>query len=171
MKAIIKTIETISEYTGKSVHWLCIALVLVLTYDTVARYVFNAPPVWAYETSWMIGATMAVMGWSYTHRHHGHIRVDVFYTRLSHRGKAIIDVVCSLIFLFPLLAVLLYSSSSFTMFAWKMNQKLVESSWMPPATPILALIAVGIYLFTLQCIAQFMRDVYQLIRGKPYDTT
>jgi len=170
MKAIIKTIETISEYTGKTALWLCVALVLVLSYETTSRYVFDSPTAWAYETSWMIGATLAVMGWSYTHRHHGHIRVDVFYTRLSLRGKALVDVLCSFIFLFPLLGVLMYSSTTFMMFAWKMKEKLVESSWMPPSGPIKTVLMVGLAIFTLQCLAQFLRDLYQLIRGKPYDT-
>ncbi len=171
MKTLIKAIDTISEYTGKTALWLCVALILVLTFETTARYVFDSPTVWAYETSWMVGASMAVLGWSYTHRHHGHIRVDVFYTRLPPRGKAVIDVLCSAIFLFPLLSILLYSSFSFMLFSWKMHEKLVESSWMPPSGPIKTVMVLGLSLFALQCIAQFIRDVYQLIRGKTYDST
>jgi TRAP-type mannitol/chloroaromatic compound transport system permease small subunit len=170
MKAIIKTIDTISEYTGKTALWLCVALILVLTFETTARYVFDAPTNWAYETSWMIGASIAVLGWSYTHRHRGHIRVDVIYSHLSNRGQAAIDVVCSLIFLFPLLGILMYSSFTFMNFAWKMKEKLVESSWMPPSGPIKTVVVVGLFLFTMQCLSQFVRDVYQLIRGKAYDT-
>ena len=169
MKAILKVIDTISEYTGQTIHWLCVALVLVLAFETTARYVFDSPTQWTYETSWMIGASLSVLGWAYTHRHHGHIRVDVLYTRLSARGKALVDVICSFIFLFPLLGVLMYSSTTFMMFAWKMKEKLVESSWMPPSGPIKTVMVIGITLFTLQCLAEFTRNVYQLIRGKPYD--
>jgi TRAP-type mannitol/chloroaromatic compound transport system permease small subunit len=64
----------------------------------------------------------------------------------------------------------MYSSTTFMMFAWKMKEKLVESSWMPPSGPIKTVLMVGLAIFTLQCLAQFLRDLYQLIRGKPYDT-
>lgn len=166
MKRAVKLVELISEYSGQIAKWLCVALVLVLVYETIARYVFNAPTIWAYETSWMVGSSAAVLGWSYTHRHDGHIRVDVIYSHLSPRGRAIIDIVCSLIFLFPLLAVLINSSISSTLFAVKMNERLVESNWMPPAAPIKAVMIVGICLFTLQCLTQFVRDSYLLIRNK-----
>jgi len=169
MRTLLKIIDAISEYTGQTVLWLAVALVLVLAFETTARYAFGRPTVWVYETSYMIGATMVVLGWSYVHKHHGHIRVDVFYTRLSPRGRAIIDVVCSLVFLFPLLSILIYSANSSMLFAWKMNEKLPESTWMPPAAPIRAAVLVGISLFSLQCIAQFIRDLYSLVRNKAYD--
>lgn len=169
MRKVVRIIDTISENTGKTALWLSVVLVLVLTYETTARYVFNSPTQWAFETSYMIGATLAVLGWSYTHRHHGHIRVDVFYTHLPPRGKAIVDVVVSLIFLFPLLAVLIYASNSGMLFAWKMDERLTESSFLPPAGPIKTVLFLGICLFALQCSAQFIRDLYRLIRNKAYD--
>jgi len=169
MKAIVRLIDTVSEYTGRTALWLSIALVLVLTYETTARYVFNSPTQWAFETSYMIGATLAVLGWSYTHRHRGHIRVDVFYTRLPARGKAIVDVASSFIFLFPLLTVLIYTAYTSMMFSWKLHEKLTESSFLPPAGPIKTVLLLGICLFALQCIAQFIRDIYVLTRNKAYD--
>jgi len=167
MRTIVRVIDSISEYTGQTVLWLCVALVLVLAYETTVRYVFNAPTQWVMETGEMIGGTIIVMGWSYTHRHHGHIRVDVFYSHLSPRGKAIIDVTCSLLFLFPLLAILLYTSTSWMLFAWKMGEKLVETSFLPPAGPIRTVIVLGLLLFAFQSVAHFIRDLYLLIRNKP----
>ena len=166
MKTLVRIIDNVSEYTGQGALWLAIALVLTLTYETTSRYVFNAPTQWAYETSYMIGASMAVLGWSYTLRHHGHIRVDVFYTHLSPRGQAIVDVVISLLLLIPLLAVLIYGSYSSMQFAWEMNERLPESSFRPPAGPIKTVILVGICLFAFQSIAELIRNLYFLIRKK-----
>jgi TRAP-type mannitol/chloroaromatic compound transport system permease small subunit len=166
MNKIVRIVDTLSEYTGRGAIWLSIALVLVLTYETTVRYVFNAPTQWAFETSYMIGASMAVIGWAYTHKHHGHIRVDIFYTRLSPKGQAIVDVVISILFLFPLLIVLIYGSYSSMQFAILMNEKLAESSFRPPAAPIKAVLLVGICLFALQTIAEFIRNLYLLIRKK-----
>ncbi len=166
MKSIVRIIDGISEYTGQGALWLSIALVLVLTFETTVRYVFNAPTQWVYETSYMIGASMAVLGWAYTHKHRGHIRVDLFYSRLSPRGRAIVDVVVSMLFLFPLLIVLIYGSYSSVQFAIKLNERLAESSFRPPAAPIKTVILIGISLFALQTIAEFIRDLYLLIRKK-----
>lgn len=169
MRIVLKTIDTLSEYSGKIFLWLVIALIGVLTYETIVRYVFNSPTNWVYETSFMIGGALAVAAWSYTHKHHGHIRVDLIYTHLPPRGRAIIDVVSSIVFLFPLLAVLLYGGYSGVEFAWKAHEKFFESNWMPPTWPIRTFVFAGFCLFALQSFAHFFRDVYQLIRSKPYD--
>lgn len=166
MRTIVRVLDSISERTGKIVLWAAVALVVVLCYEVTRRYVFNSPTNWVMETSMMLGGTIAAMGWAYTHRHQGHVRVDVIYMHLTPRGKAIIDVVCSLVFLFPLLAILIYASAKWAQFSWSMGEKLVGSSWRPPSGPIRTLIPVGFCLFTLQCVAQFIRDFYQLIRNK-----
>ncbi|MBU2535217.1 MAG: TRAP transporter small permease subunit [Chloroflexota bacterium] len=169
MKTVVKVIDSVSEYTGRGVLWLTVALVLVLFYETMARQLFTAPTQWAFETAEMIFCTIAVLGWAYVHRHHGHIRVDVFYARLSPRGKAVADVVCSFVFLVPFLVYLVPTSFSSMMLSWRINEKLIESTFMPPAAPIRTVIVVGVLLFTLQCVAQFIRDLYFLLRNKPYD--
>ena len=169
MRTVVKVIDSVSEYTGRTVLWLTVALVLVLFYETMARQLFTAPTQWAFETAEMIFCTVAVLGWAYVHRHRGHVRVDVFYARFSPRGKAIADVVSSLIFLVPWLYCIVPTSWSSMMLSWRINEKLIESTFMPPAAPIRTVIVVGVLLFTFQCIAQFIRDVYFLVRNKPYD--
>jgi TRAP-type mannitol/chloroaromatic compound transport system permease small subunit len=167
MRIIVRATDSISEWTGKIVRWACVALVLALCYEVIARYVFNAPTIWAHETSCMLGGTIVALGWAYTHRHHGHVRVDVLYTHLSPRGKAIIDVFCALFLLFPLLAILIYTAADFMWVAWLKGEVLIESYWYPPSGPIRTVMLLGLSLFALQGAAQFIRDFYLLIRNKP----
>lgn len=169
MRIVLKAIDSASEYTGRAVLWLTVVLVLVLFYETIARWLFTAPTQWAFETSEMLFCTIAVLAWAYVHRHHGHIRVDVFYGRLSPRGKAVADVICSLVFLVPFLVYLVPTSFSSMMLSWRIHEKLIESAFLPPAAPIRTVVVVGILLFTFQCIAQFIRDFYFMLRNKPYD--
>ncbi len=169
MRIVLKTIDTLSEYSGKIFLWLVIALIGVLAFETISRYVFNAPTSWAYETSFMIGGALAVMAWSYTHKHRGHIRVDLIYIHLPVRARAAIDVLSSIIFLFPFLIAILFGGYSGVEFAWRVHEKFIESDWLPPAAPIKTVVYVGFCLFALQALAHFARDVYLLIRSKPYD--
>lgn len=169
MKSIVQTIDSISEYTGKTARWACVILVMVMVYEVVARYVFNAPTIWAYETAMMLGVTIAILGWPYTHRHHGHVRVDVIYTHLPPRGKAIIDVVCYLFLFFPLLFLLIYAAGVRAVFAWSLGEVLTEGYWYPPASPIRTLVVIGLFLFALQGAAHFIRDLRLLTRNKPND--
>ncbi len=169
MRRVLRTIDSLSNYVGRAACLLAIVLILVLVNETILRYVFNRPTMWGYELSYMVGASMAVLGWSYTHLRKGHVRVDIIYSRLSCRSQAIINVACSIIFLAPLLYVLVRAGYNSIAFALRMNEILTESSWMPPAWPIRTIVFVGFVLFALQCIAQFARDMYALVRNRAYD--
>lgn len=169
MRAILKVIDSMSHRTGSLARWLCVALVFVGAYDTIARYVFNAPTVWAYETMIMLGGATYALGWAYDHLHKSHIRVDVFYTRLSSRRKALTDLICAAIFFFPIMAILIKTSIWWARDAWKIGEVMIESYWYPPAAPFRTAVALGICLFFLQGLAQFIRDLYFVIRRKPYD--
>lgn len=169
MRTILKTIDAISDWTGRSARWLTALLVLVISYEVIMRYLFRAPTMWAYETAIMLGATTYALAWSYVHRHRSHVRVDVFYMRLPPRGRATIDVIGNLLLFFPLIFVLINTSIGWAWRAWLINEKSVETYWYPPVAPVRTLVALGLCLFALQGVAQFTRDLYLLIRNKPYD--
>jgi len=166
MRTIVRVIDSISEYTGMVVRWACLALVLVLCFEVTARYVFDAPTMWSFETSSMLGGTIAVLGWSYTHKHGGHVRVDVFYSHLPPRGQAILDIALTLLFFFPLLFSFTYVAWNRMWFSWEMGEVMARSNWYPIIGPIRTVVVLGLFLFALQGVSQFIRDLYRLIRNK-----
>lgn len=169
MNKLLRVIDSISEGAGKAAGWCVVALIVVVCVKVIARYVFHEPTIWSYESASMLGVTIAYIGWSYTLRHHGHVRVDVFYTRLSSRKKALVDVLCSLLMFFPLGIVLIYAAVDHALFSLKMNEILIETNWYPPAFPIRAVMIVGFCLLVLQGLAHFTRDLCLLLRNKAYD--
>ncbi len=169
MRAILKVIDSISQQVGSSARWLCVALVFVGVFDVIMRYAFNTPTVWAYETMIMLGGATYALGWAYDQLHKSHIRVDIFYSHLSSRRKALTDLICTAVFFFPLMAILIKTSLWWARRAWSMGEVMIESYWYPPAAPFRTSIALGICLFTLQGAAQFIRDLYFVIRRKALD--
>ena len=169
MRTVVRIIDCISEWTGRTVRWFCAILVAVMTFEVTMRYVFNAPTMWSFETATMIGVTIYVMAWTYTHRHHAHIRVDFFYGRLSLRGKAIVDVLGDLLLFFPLMILFIYTSIDWAWDAWSTGEVMIYSAWYPPTAPLRTVVAIGFCLFALQGGAQFVRDLYQLVRNTTYD--
>jgi len=169
MKRILRFVDATSTWTGRIVLWLSVILVIVMTYEVFMRYALNSPTMWAYETSIMIGAAMYALSWAYVHRERAHIRVDLIYSRLSSRGKAIVDTICAFFLFFPLISLLGYMAFSWMARAWKINEKSVETYWYPPIAPLRTAVFIGLVLFGLQGLVQFIRDVYLLVRNKSYD--
>ena len=170
MRAIVRTIDSISEWTGKTGRWLAVVLVLVVTYEVVMRYVFTKPSLWAYEVSVILGCSLYILAFCYTHRYRGHVRVDMIYAHLPNRGRALIDVFGDLFLFFPFILLLTINSWSWTWHAWATAEKMPITGWYPPAGPLRTIVMLGLGLFALQGVAQFIRDVYLLIKNKPFES-
>lgn len=169
LKKIVKTIDFISEQSGSLAKWFAWLLVLVGAYDTIMRHFFNAPTIWAYDTMCMAGGALYVLGWSYDYLHDAHTRVDVFYTRLSPRNKAKLNLIASLFLFFPMMIALSITSTSWALRAWRIHETMISTFWYPPAAPYRTIFAIGIYLLILQGIANFLKDLYFIMRGEKLD--
>ncbi|MBA7642702.1 hypothetical protein ES703_50407 [subsurface metagenome] len=169
MRTIVRVIEWISEWTGRVICWACLALVLVLSFEVIMRYVFDAPTIWSYEIATMLGCTIIILGLAYTHRHHGHVRVDVFWRLLSPRGQAIADVICALLLFFPLVIAIIYISIWWVGFSISIGEIMTKTYWYPPAWPLRIIFFLGFLLFLLQGVSQLVRDLHLAIRNKSYD--
>jgi len=166
MKKFVQIINSISEFTGQLVKFLVVVLIIVLCYEVISRYAFNRPTIWALETSKMLMGTFGACGWAYTYLHDGHVRVDVFYSKFSRIGRAWIDVILSIIFLFPICIILISAGTRWAIFSWKAGEKMVESSWLPPAAPFRTVLIFGFCLFALQSLSKFIQDLYFIIRKR-----
>ncbi len=98
---LARRIDLIAIGSGQLVAWLIVPMVLSLTWEVVARYVFNAPTQWAYDMTFMLYGTFFMLGAAFTLQRKGHVRTDMYYERWSPRRQAIIDIACYLIFFLP----------------------------------------------------------------------
>jgi len=169
MRAILRVIDSISEWTGKTARWFGVALVMVVAYEVTMRYVFTAPSMWAAEVCTMLGASLYVLAFAYTLYHRAHVRVDIIYMYLPPRGRAIIDVLSDLLFFFPLIIVVVIGSLQWMWHAWLIGERMDFTAWYPPAAPLRTVVAIGFITLILQGVAQFVRNLHLLIRNKPYD--
>jgi TRAP-type mannitol/chloroaromatic compound transport system permease small subunit len=166
---ILKTIDSLSDASGWVGKWFALVLVGAGTFETVSRHFFGSPTIWAYDTLSMAGGVMYLLGASFDLKRNAHTRVDLIYSQLPIRVRALIDVLMSLLLFFPLMTVLLWYSITWAIKAWKINEVMFTSFWYPPAGPYRTVFAVGLLLLVLQGIAQLVRDVHIVVRGKPID--
>jgi TRAP-type mannitol/chloroaromatic compound transport system permease small subunit len=169
MKKILRTIDAVNEQVGSAARWLALFLVLVIVNEVVRRYVFNSPTSLGMESMVMAGAAMYALSWGYATLHKVHVRVDVIYRRFSRRVQLIIDTVCFVLIFLPVIGTLNYYSCTYMIRAWLIGEKSDLTSTFPPIAPVRTIVFIGICLLMVQGIAQFVRDIYELVRSKPYD--
>ncbi|OEU48725.1 MAG: hypothetical protein BA862_06970 [Desulfobulbaceae bacterium S3730MH12] len=166
---LLKFIDWLSEKSGAIGKWFALLLVLIGSFETIARHFFNAPTIWAYDSMCMAGGVIYMLGASYNYLHDSHTRVDLFYSQASPRKQALIDVVGALILFFPLMIIMFKLAVTWAVKAWKINEVMFNSFWYPPAAPYRTVFAIGLFLLILQGIARFIRDLHFVIRGETID--
>jgi TRAP-type mannitol/chloroaromatic compound transport system permease small subunit len=169
IKRTIRIIDGVSEWTGKTVSWLVVAFTFVLGWEVVMRYAFNAPTKWAFDVSYMLGGSYFLLGAGYTHLKKRHVRIDIFYDRFSPRQKAIVDILMSLIFFFPLWCALLYALIPYVYLSWIMNERSMQGYWMPVLYPFKTVMPVAVFLLLLQGVSEFLKSVLTLKGGEHRD--
>ena len=156
ISAILAKIDSISDGAGKLASFLAPACMLVVVYEVAMRYAFNAPTVWAQETSTLTYAFLFTLGGCYVLRHHGHVSLDIVVGRLSPKVRAIIDVVLTPVLFFSFFGVLAWFSSK-TAWASLLIQEHTQSPWGPPFYPVKISLAIGAALMLLQGVAHWVR--------------
>jgi len=165
IEKIYNRIGMVSEWSGRTVRFLMIVLVLNIVYDVSARYIFNAPTVWSYGLSYMTGTAIIAMGMCYVYYHHANVRIDIIYSRLPPKGKLLIDICLTVVFFFPLVFMLTKVWAQDTWQAYVLKEVSSETIWYPPLWPIKLVVTIGFGLLLLQGIATFLKDVISLAKG------
>jgi TRAP-type mannitol/chloroaromatic compound transport system permease small subunit len=163
---LVRVIDAVSDWSGRLLRWLAIPLVGGLVYEVVARYVFDAPTIWAYDITYMLYGSLFMLGAAYTLYKQGHIRTDILYRLLPQRWQGIVDAALYLVFFFPAVAFLLVVGIDFAAESWSIRERTTLSAWRPPVYPLKTVIPVAAFLLLVQGVAELLKSVRTALRGR-----
>ncbi|MGI6387255.1 MAG: TRAP transporter small permease subunit [Desulfomonilia bacterium] len=144
--------------------WLPWILTVIIVWEVAVRNFLNRPTIWAHEISVMVFAILTITSGAYALKERAHVNMDLFYTRLSDRGKAIMNIITfPAIFIFG--GVLLWLGWEFAVRSYLMQERSI-STWNPLVWPIKFAIPLGAALLLLQGTAMFLTDILTLIDGE-----
>ena len=150
---------------GKIAAGLTIVLVFVTVTDVLLRYFFNAGSLMVQELEWHIFSAIFLLGSAYTLQKESHVRVDIIYSKLPSRGKALIDIFGTLVFLVPLCLVAISVGIPFVERSFALNEGSPDPGGLPMRYIPKAFIVIGFSLLLLEGFGFFLRSVTKLILG------
>ena len=142
--------DQINRFVGRAVSWLALGLVLITVYDVMLRYFFKAGSLAIQEMEWHVFALIFLFGAGYTYAENQHVRVDIFYGRMSPRIQAGIDFFGALLFLLPFCALLVWTSIPFVERSYSIMERSADPGGLPYRFLIKAAIPLGVLLLALQ---------------------
>lgn len=165
---ISRVIDRFNNRVGVLLSWLVLIMVLVGVYNAVTRKLgqsigVNLSSNLYIEAQWYLFSLVFLWAGAYALRHGVHVRVDIFYSRLTSRGRAWIDMLGTLLFLLPLCLLVIWISVPYAVDSWQ----ILEGSPDPGGLPrylIKSAIPIAFLLLLLQGMAELVRNI-AFLRG------
>lgn len=148
---------------------MAVFLVLVgdMLYEVVARRVFNAPTLWAYDIAYMTNGAIFLIAAGYTLIANEHIRIDFLSTRFPRKAQDGVNAAVYICLVFPMLCFVCWGAIEAAWSAFVTDELEPSSPWKPLIWPFYATIALGFCAFFLQCAAQCARHIGAMMGRDP----
>ena len=162
LEKLARGIDQINLRIGQGVAWLSLAMVLLTTVDVIMRYVFHTGAVFVQELEWHLFGLLFLLAAGYALLTDAHVRVDIFYAKLSRRGKAWVDLLGTLLLLLPVCALVIWSSHKFIANSWGFREGSPDPGGLPARYLIKSVIPVAFLLLAVQGISEALKNLLVL---------
>ncbi len=163
--AITKKIDKFTDATGTWIAWLNVPLVLAVTWEVGARYLFNAPTIWSFDVTYMLYGTIFMLGAAYTLHKGAHIRTDFFFEHWSLKTRGIIDSVAYVVFFFPAIITLMVVSWQEGWYAFQIGETSEQTPWRPILWPFKLVVPLACLLLLIQGASETIKSIYEARTG------
>ena len=155
---------------GKSVAWLTVIMVLLTFMIVVLRYGFNLGWIWLQESLTYLHVTVFTIVAAWALQLDGHVRVDIFYAKMSERNRALTDLLGTLLFLIPFCIFILIIAWPYVANSWKLLESSREAGGLPLVFLLKSLIMVMPALLLGQAFINVV-DNWDILRNEKQGST
>lgn len=160
MLRLARAIDRFTERSGMLFAWLMAPLLAAVAWEVVARYAFNAPTTWAYETIYALYAALFMLGAAYALRVGAHVRTDFLWEKWPARTRAAIESIAYLVCFFPAMLLFLASGLEATWISFATDERSADTSWFPPLWPLKALVPACALLLLVQGVSELLKSLH-----------
>jgi TRAP-type mannitol/chloroaromatic compound transport system permease small subunit len=163
--AVTAKVDRFTDVIGLWVAWLNVPMVVAVSYEVVARYVFNAPTIWVFDVTYMLYGTIFMLGAAYALHKGAHIRTDFFFETWSTRTKGMIDSIAYLALFFPSLFLFLIVGAEEGWYAFSINETSEQTPWRPILWPFKLVVPLTCLLLMIQGVSEVIKSLHAALTG------
>ncbi len=131
LAGFVRFAEAVNDVVGRTVAYFTLATVLICATVVIIRYVFETGFIWLQELYVWTHAAAFMLGAGFTLMVNRHVRVDILYATRSERTRAWLDLLSTIVFLFPWLIVLWYYAWPYVASSWALGEESPQVGGMP----------------------------------------
>ncbi|MBN2870026.1 MAG: TRAP transporter small permease subunit [Campylobacterales bacterium] len=152
------------DFSGKMAGVTLIALVFLVVYDALMRYLFQSGSIALQELEWHFFDIIILLSIAYTFSHDAHVRVDIFYERFSPKTKALVNLIGSLLFVLPFSLLIIYLGIDFVALSFSQMEASSDPGGLPYRFLIKSFIPIAFVLMAIQTLRVVVSS-YRILKG------
>lgn len=158
LKTSLSAVEKFTEVTGRFISWATVTMVILVVLVVITRYFLGLGSIALQESVTYLHCLVFMMGFAFTLKHDGHVRVDIFYRGFSPRLKAIVNLIGGLLFLIPFCLLIFFISWDYVLASWVIRETSAENNGLPFIYLLKTLMLLMPATLVLQGIAEIIRS-------------
>ena len=158
LKTSLSAVEKFTEVTGRFISWATVTMVILVVLVVITRYFLGLGSIALQESVTYLHCLVFMMGFAFTLKHDGHVRVDIFYRGFSPRFKAIVNLIGGLLFLIPFCLLIFFISWDYVLASWVIRETSAENNGLPFIYLLKTLMLLMPVTLLLQGIAEIVRS-------------
>ncbi len=168
MQRIAKKLELIAVRSGQLIAWLTLLMVFTTFLIVVLRYGFESGWIAMQESVIYMHALVFLIGIPYTLKYDGHVRVDIFYSKMSVRSKTWVNLLGTLFLLLPVSIFIAWVSWDYVTASWHMHEESGEAGGLPGIYLLKSTILLMTALLLIQGLSQLLLNIsFLFMQNKP----
>jgi TRAP-type mannitol/chloroaromatic compound transport system permease small subunit len=165
-------IDWLDEQVGQALKWLVLFASLISAGNALMRYTIHYSSNAWLEIQWYLFGDMFLLAAGYALKHGEHVRVDVFFSQMSTRTQAWVDVVGTILFLMPMAVIIAWLAIPSVVNSFRIQEHSSDAGGLL-RWPIKIMIPLGFALLAVQGVAEIIKKtaIARGIRepGKTYE--
>ena len=164
MKQLFNFIDNFCYWGGYLSGWLVPIMMMLVVVDVFMRYVMLQPLMISDEFSAYMLVALSYLGFAYTWREKGHVRIEIFVTHLSPKVYSwvrLLGLILTLVFMIEM------DRAAWKMITYALKINMRSSTWLtfPLFWPQLT-VFIGFVMLTLMLIVDIFRAAGRIRAGE-----
>lgn len=159
---VSRYIDCFIDRLGRTLCWLSLLMVLITFAIVVLRYGFSLGWIAMQESVLYLHAALFIFGCSYGLLHDEHVRVDIFYRKMSSFKQALVNVLGHVFLLWPVVIFIALSSFDYVSVSWQIKEQSQEAGGLPFVYLLKSLIPMLCFTLMLQSVSEICKNIIKM---------
>jgi TRAP-type mannitol/chloroaromatic compound transport system permease small subunit len=157
--------EQIMNIISKLLVYILLSMIGLVILTIFLRYFFSIGSISIQELIMYFHASIFMLGISYTYKENSHVKIDIFYNKLSEKNKTMLSLIGGILLIIPFAIFIIFISFDMVSSSWSIFEGSSEAGGLDLVFILKSLIPLSGFLILLQALSELFKNL-QILKNE-----